>query len=162
VKCWFFRRINLGGLAGYTSNAMPRAEANARLLGRLLRHPRLWLEIPLFVVARALGEWRLGLRALGALLRGRLPRIHPLAVVVHHFMDADALDTAEGRERLDACVFRVPVGGDMVPMCAFKFAHGGPSIERPPARLGEHNEEILQSLGYTKADIEALRADGVI
>jgi formyl-CoA transferase len=49
-----------------------------------------------------------------------------------------------------------------VPMCAFKFAHGGPSIERPPARLGEHNEEILQSLGYTKADIEALRADGVI
>ena len=116
---WFFRRINLGGLAGYTSNAMPRAEANARLLGRLARHPRLWLEVPFFVLVRALGEWRLGLRALGSLLRGRLPRIHPFAVVVHHFMDEDRLDTDEGRERLDACVFRVPVDGAMVPMCAF-------------------------------------------
>jgi uncharacterized radical SAM superfamily Fe-S cluster-containing enzyme len=116
---WFFRRINLGGLAGYTSNALPRAEANARLIGRLLRHPRLWFEIPFFVLARALGEWRLGLRMLGSLLRGRLPRIHPFAVVVHHFMDQDLLDTDEGRERLDSCVFRLPVDGEMVPMCRF-------------------------------------------
>jgi len=49
-----------------------------------------------------------------------------------------------------------------VPMCAFKFAHGGPSIETPPPQLGQHNEEILQGLGYTKADIAALRADGII
>ena len=59
---------------------------------------------------------------------------------------------------------RVP-GADKpvtVPMCAFKFAHGGPSIETPPPQLGQHNEEILQGLGYTKADIAALRADGII
>ena len=49
-----------------------------------------------------------------------------------------------------------------VPMCAFKLAHGGPSIETPPPRLGEHNAEILQSLGYTDSDIAALRDDGVI
>jgi crotonobetainyl-CoA:carnitine CoA-transferase CaiB-like acyl-CoA transferase len=49
-----------------------------------------------------------------------------------------------------------------VPMCAFKFAHGGPSIEMPPPQFGEHNEEVLESLGYTKADIEALKKDGVI
>jgi len=116
---WFLRRLLRGGLAGYTSNALPRREANARLLGRLLRHPRLWLEIPLFVGLRALGEWRLGLRLLGGLLRGRMPRIRPFAVVVHHFMDKDLLDTDEGRERLDACVFRLPVDGEMVPMCTF-------------------------------------------
>ena len=49
-----------------------------------------------------------------------------------------------------------------VPMCAFKFEHGGPSIEMPPPQFGEHNEEILESLGYTKADIAALKQDGII
>ena len=27
-----------------------------------------------------------------------------------------------------------------VPVAAFKFAHDGPSLERPPARMGEHTE----------------------
>jgi crotonobetainyl-CoA:carnitine CoA-transferase CaiB-like acyl-CoA transferase len=47
-------------------------------------------------------------------------------------------------------------------MCAFKLEHGGASIETPPPQLGAHNEEILQALGYTKSDIDALRDDGVI
>jgi crotonobetainyl-CoA:carnitine CoA-transferase CaiB-like acyl-CoA transferase len=34
-----------------------------------------------------------------------------------------------------------------VPLAAFKFAHGGPSIETPPPALGEHNEEIFAELG---------------
>ncbi|MHC4955876.1 MAG: radical SAM protein [Planctomycetota bacterium] len=119
LDSWFFRRLLHGGIGGYTSNAMARGEANARLMGRLLRHPRLWVEVPFFLLARALGEWRLGLRTIGSLLRGRLPRIHPFSVVVHHFMDQDMLDTDEGKERLEACVFRLPVDGEMVPMCAF-------------------------------------------
>ncbi len=49
-----------------------------------------------------------------------------------------------------------------VPMCAFKLAHGGPSIETPPPRLGEHNDEILGKLGYAASDIAALRDAGVI
>jgi len=49
-----------------------------------------------------------------------------------------------------------------VPLAAFKFAHGGPSIETPPPRLGQHTDEVLASLGYSKADIAALRAEGVI
>ena len=49
-----------------------------------------------------------------------------------------------------------------VPMCAFKFAHDGPSIETPPPQLGEHNEEVLKSLGYTESDVAALRDEGVI
>lgn len=55
------------------------------------------------------------------------------------------------------------VGEDVtVPMCAFKLAHGGPSIETPPPRLGEHNDDVLGGLGYTAGDIAALRKDGVI
>jgi len=44
-----------------------------------------------------------------------------------------------------------------VPLAAFKFAHGGPSIERPPARVGEHTGEVLASVGYSAAEIAALR-----
>jgi len=47
-----------------------------------------------------------------------------------------------------------------VPLAAFKFAHDGPSIERPPARLGEHTDEILASVGYTASEIAAMRKDG--
>jgi crotonobetainyl-CoA:carnitine CoA-transferase CaiB-like acyl-CoA transferase len=33
-----------------------------------------------------------------------------------------------------------------VPLAAFKFAHGGPRIDTPPPRLGQHNEEIRAEL----------------
>jgi crotonobetainyl-CoA:carnitine CoA-transferase CaiB-like acyl-CoA transferase len=49
-----------------------------------------------------------------------------------------------------------------VPMCAFKLAHGGPSIETPPPRLGEHTGEVLGGLGIAAAAIVALRNEGVI
>jgi len=49
-----------------------------------------------------------------------------------------------------------------VPLAAFKFADGGPSIETPPPRLGQHTDEVLASLGYSKDDIATLRADGAI
>ncbi len=46
-----------------------------------------------------------------------------------------------------------------VPMSAFTFEHDGPGIETPPPRLGEHNDEILESLGYDKAAILVLKAE---
>jgi crotonobetainyl-CoA:carnitine CoA-transferase CaiB-like acyl-CoA transferase len=49
-----------------------------------------------------------------------------------------------------------------VPMAAFKFAEGDPSIETPPPRLGQHTDEVLASLGYSKDDIAKLRAEGAI
>ena len=55
------------------------------------------------------------------------------------------------------------IGGPAtVPMAAFKFAHGGPSIETPPPRLGQHTEEVLRDLGYTGEQIATLRAEGAI
>ncbi len=49
-----------------------------------------------------------------------------------------------------------------VPVAAFKFAHGGPSVERPPARVGEHTDEVLAAVGFGAADIAALRKSGAV
>lgn len=49
-----------------------------------------------------------------------------------------------------------------VPVAAFKFAHDGPSVERPPARLGEHTDEVLRSVGYSVEELQALHASGAI
>jgi len=38
-------------------------------------------------------------------------------------------------------------GGFAVPLAAFTFAHGGPRIDEPPPRLGQHNKEIFSELG---------------
>lgn len=44
-------------------------------------------------------------------------RVGSLAVSSHHFMAEDELHTATGQERLQACVFGLPIAGRMVPMC---------------------------------------------
>ena len=49
-----------------------------------------------------------------------------------------------------------------VPLAAFKFADGGPSIEMPPPRLGEHTEEVLRGAGYSTEEIEGFRRERVI
>lgn len=41
----------------------------------------------------------------------------PLALVSHHFMSRDEIETREGRERLKHCVFRVPIDGELISMC---------------------------------------------
>ena len=61
--------------------------------------------------------------------------------VFHHFDDVPGVDG--------------PVG---VPLAAFKFAHGGPSIEVPPREMGADSEAVLGELGYSAAEIAALRA----
>ena len=44
-------------------------------------------------------------------------RVNYLCIVSHHFMDASELAAPEGRERVDACAFKVPVGGKLESMC---------------------------------------------
>jgi crotonobetainyl-CoA:carnitine CoA-transferase CaiB-like acyl-CoA transferase len=48
-------------------------------------------------------------------------------------------------------------GGFGVPVAAFKFAHGGPSIETPPPLMGADTDAVLAELGYTSAEIAAFR-----
>ena len=45
-----------------------------------------------------------------------------------------------------------------VPLAAFKFAHGGPSIETPPPQCGADTDGVLGELGYSAGEIAALRA----
>src|SRR6202007_2364670 len=42
-------------------------------------------------------------------------------------------------------------GGLSVPLAAFTFAHGGPRIDTPPPKLGQHNDEIFAELGELRA-----------
>jgi len=49
-----------------------------------------------------------------------------------------------------------------VPLAAFKFADGGPSIETPPPQFGADTDSVLGELGYAAAEIAALRAARVI
>jgi crotonobetainyl-CoA:carnitine CoA-transferase CaiB-like acyl-CoA transferase len=44
----------------------------------------------------------------------------------------------------------------------FRLAHGGGGIDRPPPKIGEHNAEILAEAGYDKAEIAALKDEGVV
>jgi crotonobetainyl-CoA:carnitine CoA-transferase CaiB-like acyl-CoA transferase len=49
-----------------------------------------------------------------------------------------------------------------VPLAAFKFAHGGPSIETPPPEFGADTDTVLTEHGYDAKQIAALRRARVI
>lgn len=49
-----------------------------------------------------------------------------------------------------------------VPLAAFKFAHGGPSIETPPPEFGADTDAVLAENAYTTAEIAEFRRTGVI
>jgi crotonobetainyl-CoA:carnitine CoA-transferase CaiB-like acyl-CoA transferase len=44
----------------------------------------------------------------------------------------------------------------------FRMEHDGGSIERPPARLGQHTDEVLGEAGYSPAEIAEMRATKVV
>jgi hypothetical protein len=49
-------------------------------------------------------------------LRGKVS-VNGVTITSHHFMSPEETATQLGRERLNACVFRLPYKGQMVPMC---------------------------------------------
>jgi crotonobetainyl-CoA:carnitine CoA-transferase CaiB-like acyl-CoA transferase len=44
----------------------------------------------------------------------------------------------------------------------FRLEHNGGSIERPPAKLGEHTDEVLGEAGYSAAEIAEMRTAKVV
>jgi crotonobetainyl-CoA:carnitine CoA-transferase CaiB-like acyl-CoA transferase len=53
-------------------------------------------------------------------------------------------------------------GGFDVPLAAFTFAHGGPSVETPPPTLGADTDTVLAEHDYTRHQISEFRRTGVI
>jgi len=102
---------------GATTRNDDRAAARVRCAALLIRHPWFLLRqgVPwLWRLVRRL-DARPG-RLAWRWLRGRA-RIDYLNVVSHHFMSAAELATPLGRERLDLCVFKVAIDGELVSMC---------------------------------------------
>lgn len=113
----FSQRIIHGAISGFNTDNKDPLEQMARLAGRIRRQPSMLLDALGFCGYRAWTEREWIPRLLKAMATGRPWSIHPFAIVVHNFMSRDELDTPVGRARLQSCTFRLPVEGQMVPMC---------------------------------------------
>ena len=49
-----------------------------------------------------------------------------------------------------------------VPLAAFKFTHGGPSIEHPPHEMGADTDAVLAEHGYSADEVAGFRRDRVV
>ena len=80
-------------------------------------------------------------------------RIYTLAEAVEHPQLAyrDVVQEVDG-----------PHGPMKLIASGFKLAHGGGRIERAPARIGEHSDEILAEAGYGADEIAEMRAGGLL
>jgi formyl-CoA transferase/CoA:oxalate CoA-transferase len=54
------------------------------------------------------------------------------------------------------------VAGLRAPACPIKLSHGPASIRRHPPEKGEHTEDVLLELGYSKDDVVSLEACGAV
>ncbi len=117
VDKWFFEQLMAGAFRGFYTDGTSDAELAGMYLGMFLRSPKYFWQWPGYVLYRVLSEYAWLPEMLRAIGRGEAWSVKPLVVVAHNFMSAHELDTPEGQERLDACVFKLPVDGRMVPMC---------------------------------------------
>ena len=89
-----------------------------RVLGALLHDPKfaLFTLIP-FAYRTMRSLYPQGVLRLLVLILLSQARINYLNIVSHHFMSKQQLNSSLGQERLDACVFKVPINGELVSMC---------------------------------------------
>jgi len=89
----------------------------------LLRKPAMLGELMLYALYRMGAAHRVIASFIWHLATLKRVRVRPLLLVVHRFMSPDELDTDLGVERLQACVFKLPVDGEMVSMCEMNAKH---------------------------------------
>jgi hypothetical protein len=110
----FFER-GLGGVAFRDDRPLEKLARGAGLMrsapGWILGRVRRWADARM----REEAGTSLGGLLIDA-LRGRM-RVDGFTLTSHHFMSPAEVRTDLGRERLAACVFRLPYKGEMVPMC---------------------------------------------
>jgi hypothetical protein len=113
---------DLGGAAFRDDRPMEMIARGAGMLRRqprfLLGRARRWINTRL---KEAHGTSFVPL--LASALAGRV-RVDGFTLTSHHFMSPDELTTEVGKARLDACVFRIPHRGAMVPMCQMNAGGG--------------------------------------
>ena len=44
----------------------------------------------------------------------------------------------------------------------FRLEHGGGSVDRPPAKLGQHTDEVLGEAGYSAAEIAEMHKQAIV
>ena len=98
---------------------------------------------------RPASEWEDFLNA------ARVPaaRVRTLTEALEHpqIQSRTVLQTIEGEH-----------GRATLPVAGFSYAHGGPALDRPPPRVGEHTDEILRELGFSENSIASMRGKAAI
>jgi crotonobetainyl-CoA:carnitine CoA-transferase CaiB-like acyl-CoA transferase len=155
------------GLINIAANKQEQFEALLVAVGRedLARDPRFALredrkvhraaltrELEAALATRTCAEWqsafnRIGVPA-GCVLS--VPQTLALPQIEHRGL-LKRFDAVPGIER--------PL---TIARTGFKVSGGDPDVDAPPPMLGQHTDEVLQGIGYDAADLERLRAQGVI
>ncbi len=68
----------------------------------------------------------------------------------------------QGRNALQAMQNRPDGCPEKLPVSAFSYQHGSPSIHSAPPFLGEHTREVLLEAGYSAEEIDQLEQDNVV
>lgn len=104
------------------------------------------------LATRSADEWETLLN------EGRVP-----AARVRTLDEALAHEQIASRSVVQDCGDSPRAGGpERLPVAAFSYAHGSPSLDRPPPRLGEHTDEVLADLGYGAEEVADLRSVGIV
>jgi alpha-methylacyl-CoA racemase len=56
----------------------------------------------------------------------------------------------------------IEIDGIVQPAPAPRFSRTRPEVVRPPARAGEHTDEVLLAWGFSSDDVQQLRSGGAI
>jgi alpha-methylacyl-CoA racemase len=76
---------------------------------------------------------------------------------------AEMMEDPQVKERKMIVKGPHPEGGEFLQAgFPIKFSEAEPEPPRPAPKLGEHTEEVLLSVGYTRKEIELFREKGVI
>ena len=97
-----------------------------------------------------------------AIWEDQLNEAHIPAARVRSLAESLTHEQISDRQVLQASHIPDAEGPAKLPVAAFQYQHGSPSITSAPPRLGQHSRDILVSLGYQSEDIATLLTDGVI
>jgi CoA:oxalate CoA-transferase len=155
------------GLLNIAANKQEQFEALARIIGRddLIADDRfagrearkrnradLSREIEAALAARSAEEWEATLNGVG------VPAGRVLAIA-----EALALEQVRSRGLVGRIDSVRELGRPLhLVRAGYSTDEDGPALHSPPPRLGEHSQEILVELGYSQAEIDALRSEDIL